>query len=276
MAELQKPEQFLRGQSLARDRGTTAKEVTFQIEDWKFRTNVLDYRGYDVKQHDDPEFVDSWEELLREVDGLKRLANHTIDDSQTKITDFQTFKRAFEEAWDISPKDPKRARNLFGKLRDQDGYLMQIFSRPEVQAEITKNGERQGAKDLQKQFAHIRKLSYNEARNLWRQKRRHEVQLVAEGYLPIKEYRKTGALPRLDASKSYKARRGYLIAQQTKKGGTLYKRTKPRRFDKAEVRFLKNNPHVPASKLTSQFNLVFGTNRTQQSLYFKRYRLLKE
>lgn len=274
MAELENPQQYLSGQSLARDRGTTAKKVVFEIEDWKLRTNVVDYRNYDVRRELDPSSIPSLYELFNNEQDIDRLVRRTLRDAQTKIKDFQTFKRAFEEAWSINPKEPRRARNLFGKLSGQEDLLMELFTQPEIQAEVTKNGEADGAKALKKELAHIRPLSEREARQLWRQKRRHEVQLISRGFIPITQYQKTGALPKLE--RSPKKKMGYTIAQKTGRRGTIYRRTKPKSFNKAQERFLMNNPRVPASKLTAQFNILFDTNRTQQSIYYKRYRLLQD
>jgi hypothetical protein len=276
------PEQVLTGQSLAKDRGVTAREVTLDIEDWKLKTNVLDYSGYDVQKKIIPEKLRlSLEKVFEEEP--ERLVRVLKQYSQTKITDWQSFRRAFEEVFSVG--SPINGVMFFEKVAGQEDLMMDLFANPKLQELITVGGEEEGAKTIQKQFAHLRALSMDEAKAMWRQRRRHEVQLVAKGWFPIHQYeleqyqideegRVLKALPPLERSPT--ARMGYLIAQKTKEDGILYRRAKPKAFSKAQERFLLKNPQVPASKITSQFNILFDMNRTQQSIYYKRYRLLKQ
>lgn len=260
----EQPQQYLKGARLRADRKKTSRTIVYNIKDWKFRTNVVDYRGYDVKRTKIPsETRNSLEGMFEDQEDIDRIVRHTKDHSQTKIRDFETFKKAFSEAWEGT----KNADNLFGALSGQEDLMMRLFADPEVQSIVTQNGEPEGARKLQQRYP---QLTPYKARQLYRQKRRHEIQLISQGWIPSTQLK----MPMLVRAPTEASSR-LTLRQRTRDGGIIYARAKPKPFNLPQERFLRNNPDVPTAKLTSQFNIVFGQSRTQQSVYFKRYRLLR-
>lgn len=204
----------------------------------------------------------SVEALFEEHDGMSRLVDVTLRDSQTTITDFKSFKKAFKEAWTHTPN----AQNLFNQIGGDDEALKKIFMRPEIQSEVTRQGE-DGA--VERLLALHPDWNRDHAKRLYLMQRRETI--IRGDITPESQME----LPRLVAAPET-AQASARMSQATRQGGRVYQRAKPQPFTEPEIRFLRNHPDSRRAELTAQFNILFNQRRTQQSIYFKRYRLLRE
>jgi len=264
--------QALSGQALERDRRRTAKSIVFDVNEWKHRVNVVDYRDYDVRRTNIPEKKRSSLEDLVEDDkeGFRtRVVKAFVDKIKNQhlkpnIKDFQSFKDAFKNAFGSE----EHSKNFYGILSGQEDLLMRMFAEPDIQQEVTKNGQESVARGLMRKYPQIKNIQ--QARMLYRQIRRHEIQLISKGWIPETQLK----MPRIARSPTQAPQR-MMIAQSVREGGSLYRRSKPMPYSEPQMRFLRNNADVPTSKITAEFNVLFNDSRTRSSIYYKRYRLLK-
>jgi hypothetical protein len=263
-------EQILTSQALSRDRGTTAKEVVFNIGEWVHKTNVVDFRGVDVKRNPIPNRKrKSVEDLVDDPVEAQRVLGYIMGQKNKagmhKITDFDSFKEAFRQEFMKEGKN-SNAR-LWDILGGQDDLLLRLYAHTNVQSKITQDSRNERVPKLADKY-HISK---DHANKLFEQVRIHEVQLVQEGMLPVSE-RQVHNIPESISPTSPPRMR---ISQS--RGKVMYQRTKPTPYTEPELRFLRNNlgKGIPTRKITAQFNVLFKTQRTQNSIYNKVYRLSK-
>jgi hypothetical protein len=263
-------EQTLSPQALARDRASTSRDIVFNIGEWQHRTSVVDYRGADVRrtpiEHKKRKSVEDLaddpleaERILSYVNGDRAVRRHTI-------TDFDSFKEAFRDAFTLGGKG-SHAR-LWDTIGGQDDLLLKLYAHTKIQDQVTRNSKESRVLDLMSKY----KIPRHQANGLYEQIRIHEIQLVQEGMLPVAE-RQIHVIPETLAPTSPPSR--LRISQATRTGGKVYQRAKPVPYTIPQMRFLRNNGRVPTRKVTAQFNILFQENRTQNSIYNKRYRLLK-
>ncbi len=265
--------QVLSEQSLLRDRATTSKEIVFDKSGWEGRTNVVDYRGADVKRAsisakrrksvedlvDDP--VEA-QRILEYVTGVKNKSG------EHKIVDFETFKEAFRQEF-LKGGRMSNAR-LWDVLGGQEDLLLKLYADTKIQEKVTKDSRGSKVSALAKRF----NISDDKANRLFEQMRIHEIQLVQEGMLPQAERQ----VHRISETIS-PTRPPAQIRISQRRGDIVYQRAKPIPFTQPELRFLQNNMDkgIPTRKLTAQFNILFSASgrpaRTQNSIYNKVYRL---
>jgi hypothetical protein len=239
---------------------------TIDVSDYNYKANLLDFRSTMQRTGHLPEGRrTSFEELVEDnrEDFRDRIVADLIkkvEASHLKIKDFNSFKRAFGNAFASDP----HGRNFYGGLKDQDDLLMRIFAEPDIQQKVTKDGEASRSRSLAKKYG----IDIARAKQLYSQIRRVEIEEISKGWIPESQLKQ----PRLVRSPTT-ASRGLQISQRAQ-SGTLYRRTAPRGFTQPQERFLLNNINTPRSKLTAEFNILFDENRTRNSVYFKQYRLL--
>lgn len=260
-------------QALARDRGTTSKEVVFNIGEWVHRTNVVDFRGSDVKRNPiPPKKRKSVEDLVDDPVEADRVLRYVIGDKakrQPKIADFDSFKEAFRQAF-MEGGNNSNAR-LWDTIGGQDDLLLKLYAQSKTQDRVTRDGKEERVMDIMQKF----KLPRHQANQFYEQVRIHEVQLVQEGMLPVSE-REVHIIPESISPTSPMRMK---ISQS--RGKIMYQRTKPTPYTQPEIRFLRNNlgKGIPTRKITAQFNILFSQDgrptRTQNSIYNKVYRLSK-
>lgn len=259
-------QQVLEPQSLARDRDVTAKEIVFNIGEWVHKTNVLDYRGGDVKRvPTEKKKRRSYEDLVDNPYEAKRVLKYVLEgkaEGQHKIKDFDSFKEAFRQEFQVGGKNGVR---LWDYINGQDDLLLKLYANSDVQDKVTTDSRSDRIPQLMKKY----NITKDRANAFFEQVRIHEIQLIQEGMLPVPE-REEFKIPTALAPTRPMRR---VIDQH--RGATLYRRTLPVRFTQPQQRFLRNNPNVPSRKVTAMFNSLFGSQRTISSVYNQRYRLLK-
>lgn len=99
----QQVQQVLSKPELTADRAHTAKEIVFNIGEWKHRTNVVDYRGGDtLRKPIDKGVRKSMEDLTDDPDEADRVLSYVVGARALRshdITDFESFKAAFRDAF---------------------------------------------------------------------------------------------------------------------------------------------------------------------------------
>jgi hypothetical protein len=211
----------------------------------------------------------SVEDMLDDPKEADRILGYVIGDKAVKhfsITDFGSFKEAFRDAFQRGA--PANRVRLWDVLGSQDDLLLQLYGQTSIQDKVTRDGKEIRVLELMGKH-HIQRHQANE---LYQKEREHEIQIVKEGRIPPVEGRVQGILESISPTT---APRRAQISQAVRAGGNTYSRTKPTKFTIPQERFLRNNPHVPTPKLAIQFNLLFRENRTTNSVYNKRYRLLR-
>lgn len=266
-------EQTLSPQSLARDRGTTAQEITYNVGEWIHRTQYLDFRGADVHRESiDPKKRKSAEDLVDDPNEANRLIQYidgTKDGTQRPIRNFAEFKEAFKQSFTKSVGGNHGVR-LWDRIGGQEDLLLRLYAHTHIQEMVSRDSRAERVVELKARY-HI--TDDRKANRLFEQVRIHEIQLIQEGMLPVDERQGHTISP---AISPIIAPRTLRISQRAHTG-TLYNRAKPLPFNRPQERFLLNNRAVPIRKLTAQFNILFGGEsipvRTQSSIGNKRYRL---
>lgn len=265
-------EQVMSPQSLARDRATTAREVTFNIGEWIHRTSVVDYRGADVRRGEILQKKrKSVEDLIdnpREAERLIDYIDGTRDGTQRRIRDFGEFKEVFRQSF-TKTTGRNYGVKLWDTIGNQEDLLLRLYAHTRIQDRITQDSRPERVRELM----HQHNIDATRANGLFEQIRIHEIQLIQEGMLPVAE-REEFHIP---VSISPVTPPRALRISQRSHTGTMYSRAKPLPYTRPQERFLLNNRAVPVRKLTAQFNVLFGGAgvplRTQSSVGNKRYRL---
>jgi hypothetical protein len=268
LTEEQRASEFISPQSLARDRATTAREVVFTIGEWQHRTNVVDYRGVDVRRDNIPQKKrKSVEDLVDNPREAERLLRY-MDGTQRPIRNFEEFKEAFKQSFTKTAGGNHGVR-LWDTIGTQDDLLIRLYAHTNIQERVSRDTREGRVENLMGRY----QIPRHRANQLFEQIRIHEIQLIQEGLLPVDERQVHNIPEQISPTMPPRA----LRISQRAFSGTLYSRTKPLPYNRPQERFLLNNRGVPVRKLTAQFNILFGLEgvplRTQNSIANKRYRL---
>lgn len=271
---------FPESHALDTDRGILAKDVysyktVEQFNKWKKDPSRSDLRGFDT-----PDVKESSiREVLKKISGrasgedvllseperftdLSTEAGRMLLKYKDHITNFDSFKKAVEMAWS---KDGDSIKNLYDSITKGrlDSVLKPMFESSTIQGWLKHNRRGDMVNYIMKKYRVSQKRATRVFDKLTPRGKDRILKVI------------NSKQPKINIVKIKQAKKPRIVQiRQLSKSGTIYKRTKPSRWDKNQIKFIESNKYKSLDMLLKDYNNFFKkNNRTISSLRNKIYRM---